>query len=348
MPAIEPSGPVILVILAVAFGTLFYRMIRARRDPRFVVGFALIAVGFFVVELAGAPSGNTLSESALRSVTLRWMETGTLIIGIALEVHWWLLDRWLPKQRIPYRVRLLALGPEAQPDPAHSYLSIRRFVPTSGQIANGYMVARIIDLWVNSNASGNCFGLVFDANNNADLNAVMLQHWPGNISGLELPAHRNISGQAEASFVMSGFDPANGPGPYTVDLKMPSDALVGGGLPNNRHEEIWIVWREEVVPPSNIQGATLEETAINAAIAKKPWMPINTDGALYKFALSTKGPRLPSGQISPNLGYPQTDEWEFDHKGVTYIGQVYNLAIVYVKKGDPQWQCAWVAKPEGV
>ena len=45
-------------------------------------------------------------------------------------------------------------------------------------------------------------------------------------------------------------------------------------------------------------------------------------GALYKFALKN------------NLGYPQTDEYEFQVGVDTYVGQVYNLGIVYVKKGD--------------
>ena len=61
-------------------------------------------------------------------------------------------------------------------------------------------------------------------------------------------------------------------------------------------------------------------------------MPINTGGALYKFALANK------------LGYPQTDEFEFTYGSDTYVGQVYNLGIVYVKKGD--WgNVKWVRKP---
>ena len=61
-------------------------------------------------------------------------------------------------------------------------------------------------------------------------------------------------------------------------------------------------------------------------------MPINDQGALYKFALKN------------DLGYPQSDEFEFPFGGDTYVGQVYNLGIVYVKKGD--WgNCKWVKKP---
>jgi hypothetical protein len=61
-------------------------------------------------------------------------------------------------------------------------------------------------------------------------------------------------------------------------------------------------------------------------------MPINTDAALYRYA-QTK-----------NLGYPQTDEFELTFGGDSYIAQVYNLGIVYVKKGD--WgNIHWTKKP---
>ncbi len=59
-----------------------------------------------------------------------------------------------------------------------------------------------------------------------------------------------------------------------------------------------------------------------AAAKQRPWMAINTNAALYKFAQAH------------NLGYPQTDEFQFAVNGDIYIGQVYNLGIVYVKQGD--------------
>jgi len=71
--------------------------------------------------------------------------------------------------------------------------------------------------------------------------------------------------------------------------------------------------------------------AITAA-KKYTWMPINADAALYKFAQAN------------DLGYPQTDEFELTFNNDVYVGQVYNLGIVYVKKGD--WgNCKWVNKP---
>ena len=72
-----------------------------------------------------------------------------------------------------------------------------------------------------------------------------------------------------------------------------------------------------------------------AAIAKAKtltWMPINDQAALYKFAQQN------------NLGYPQTDKFAFACNNESYIGQVSNLGIVYVKKGD--WgNVKWVKKP---
>ena len=79
---------------------------------------------------------------------------------------------------------------------------------------------------------------------------------------------------------------------------------------------------------------SIDVAAIRAA-KKLTWMPINIDGALYKFAQSK------------NLGYPQTDEFEFTFNNTVYVAQVYNLGIVYVKKGD--WNnCQFLNKPVGV
>lgn len=74
-------------------------------------------------------------------------------------------------------------------------------------------------------------------------------------------------------------------------------------------------------------------TAVATEAKKFTWMPINTDAALYKFAQAN------------NLGYPQTDEFTFSHDNAEYLGQVFNLGIVFVKKGD--WgNVQWVKKPQ--
>ncbi len=86
-------------------------------------------------------------------------------------------------------------------------------------------------------------------------------------------------------------------------------------------------------PPDGGTPQPSLEQAIVAAAKKYTWMPINTFAALYQFAQAN------------HLGYPQTDEFEFTVNNVVYVGQVYNLGIVYVKKGD--WgNCKWVKKPD--
>ncbi len=120
----------------------------------------------------------------------------------------------------------------------------------------------------------------------------------------------------------------NGPYFAFVADQTQSDVVSGMGLPEHRHVNYLLTFAQ---PGSTPPAPTLEQT-VSAAAKKLTWMPINTDGALYKFA-----------QIQ-NLGYPQTDEFEFAVGADGYVGQVYNLGIVYVKKGD--WSnCQWVKKP---
>ena len=79
---------------------------------------------------------------------------------------------------------------------------------------------------------------------------------------------------------------------------------------------------DTVTTPSQLEQAIITEAK------KRRWMPINDTAALYQFAQEN------------NLGYPQTDEFKFVFNNQNYIGQVYNLGIVYVKEGDwgnPKW-----------
>ncbi len=85
------------------------------------------------------------------------------------------------------------------------------------------------------------------------------------------------------------------------------------------------------IPPDGDSGGSLQAAAL-AAAKQRPWMPINTNAALYKFAQAH------------NLGYPQTDEFPFTVGSDAYVGQVFNGGIVYVKKGD--WaNVQWTPKP---
>ncbi len=139
-----------------------------------------------------------------------------------------------------------------------------------------------------------------------------------------------------------GWRPEEGPGPYTVwvgdpDLRgnepthIRGEKLVGMGLPMNRHVNFIVTWQKSTGHNGNGEGGNVEQ-AIQSAAGKLSWMPINTDGALYKYAMAQ------------NLGYPQTDEFQVTVGSDTYVAQVYNLGIVYVKKGD--WgNCHWIKKP---
>jgi hypothetical protein len=167
--------------------------------------------------------------------------------------------------------------------------------------------------------------------------------WQGREAN-DIPTQSYTDGNGGANSAMYhgpvGWRPDDGPGPYTAwvgdpDLRgrnatsVPGERLVGAGLPMNRHVNFIVTWRR--VRAGSPPAATLEQAALVAA-QKYTWMPINTDGALYKFALAN------------HLGYPQTDEFELTFGSDTFVGQVYNGGIVYVKKGD--WgSIKWVKKP---
>ncbi len=123
----------------------------------------------------------------------------------------------------------------------------------------------------------------------------------------------------------------NGPYFAFVEDQNQSDVIRGLGLPEKHHVNFLLTFAPASPTSTPPPAGNLENAAI-AAAKQFTWMPINTDGALYKFAQSK------------NLGYPQTDEFEFTFNNETYVGQVYNLGIVYAKKGD--WgNVKWVKKP---
>ncbi len=112
------------------------------------------------------------------------------------------------------------------------------------------------------------------------------------------------------------------------DAGAPGDSG-GGSEPDSGGETSGETIPPIPAPPLN----SLEEATITAA-QKFNWMPINTNAALYVFAQQN------------NLGYPQTDEFEYTFNGAAYLAQVFNDGIVYVKKGD--WgNVQWVNKPNG-
>jgi len=154
--------------------------------------------------------------------------------------------------------------------------------------------------------------------------------------------------------------PPDNPNLYTVSIEhegMPEEKWTDAMYDANNRLLIWLaeqfnltyvarrtlIGHHEIDPVDkpNCPGPNVEWDRMVADLAaihaarQLTWMPINTEGALYRFALEQK------------LGYPQTDEFEFTHDNIVYVGQVYNLGIVYVKKGD--WgNVRWIKKPAGM
>ncbi len=75
------------------------------------------------------------------------------------------------------------------------------------------------------------------------------------------------------------------------------------------------------LPNGTLPSQTLEQ-AVTAAVGKVKWMPVNNTAALWKFAKAN------------GLQDQQSDELNMTTGGDSYIVQVFNLGIVYVKVGD--------------
>lgn len=70
------------------------------------------------------------------------------------------------------------------------------------------------------------------------------------------------------------------------------------------------------------QIAGLEQAVLDRANAARPWMPVNNQAALWKFAQAH------------GLEDQQTDELPLTFNGERYVVQVFNKGIVYAKLGD--------------
>lgn len=191
---------------------------------------------------------------------------------------------------------------------------------------------QLTDAWaVMDSAAAMVYVIAFNSDGTPAFNARCHQLNGGDtlLSFKENPAH-----QAQADFPMSHdaiFYPDKGQrGPYSVRMDGASDVVSGMGLPVAHHMEFFCVVKYIDGAPTPAP-LTPDQAAIQAAL-KLQWMPINDTAALYRYAQRK------------NLGYPQTDEFTFNVGATVYVGQVFNLGIVYVKKGD--WgNVQWVKKP---
>jgi len=169
---------------------------------------------------------------------------------------------------------------------------------------------------------------VLDAGSKPMPNVTCVVDWVGREAG-DPPTKVTTDANGQANVpIYANLDIHLLNGPYFafVGDQSQSDVVSGMGLPEHRHVNFLLTFARQTT-------AGLEQTVI-AEAKKHTWMPINDQAALYKFAQQN------------NLGYPQTDEFPFTCNNESYIGQVFNLGIVYVKKGD--WgNVKWVKKPDG-
>ena len=111
----------------------------------------------------------------------------------------------------------------------------------------------------------------------------------------------------------------NGPYFAYVENQNVSDVVSGMGLPEHHHVNFLLTFGPKIVTPP--PTPTLQDAAL-AAAKSVPWMAINNTAALWQYA------------HAHGLQDAQTDEIPFTYNGEDYIAQVFNLGIVYVKKGD--------------
>lgn len=176
---------------------------------------------------------------------------------------------------------------------------------------------------------------VLDATSKPKANVTCVVDWVGRDDPQPFRTMTDANGQA--NFPMyANLDITLKNGPYFayIENESKSDVARGMGLPEHHHVNFLITFAPPAAtpPPVTPPPSTTLEQIVQSEAKKYKWMPINDQAALYEFAQKN------------NLGYPQTDEFEFTIGAITYVGQVYNLGIVYVKKGD--WgNCQWTKKP---
>ncbi|MGE5262018.1 MAG: hypothetical protein ACM3S0_01440 [Acidobacteriota bacterium] len=174
---------------------------------------------------------------------------------------------------------------------------------------------------------------VLDVSGKPVPNVICVVDWVGRDPSQDPPTRvvTNVSGQANVPIYANlDIHLLNGPYFAFIEDQSKSDVVRGMGLPEHHHVNFLLTFGPRSGGGSD-PSQTLDQAVVVAA-QKYTWMPINTDAALYRYA-QTK-----------NLGYPQTDEFELTFGGDSYVAQVYNLGIVYVKKGD--WgDLHWTKKP---
>lgn len=164
---------------------------------------------------------------------------------------------------------------------------------------------------------------VLDAQGKPRPGVTCVVDWVGRDPG-DPPTRRvtDASGKANVD-IYANLDVHKLNGPYFafIDSQSESDTIAGMGLPEHHHVNYMLTFApraEPVVPPPT---QTLEQTVLSAA-KSVPWMPVNNGAALWNYAKAL------------GLQDQQTDELTVTFNGNEYLLQVFNLGIVYCRKGD--------------
>ena len=183
-----------------------------------------------------------------------------------------------------------------------------------------------------SGGNHNIYFTVQDSTGQPLAGVTCVMDWVGRNSNDDPPTKIVSDAQGQANIaIYANLDIHFLNGPYFafIEDQSKSDIVSGMGLPESRHVNFLLTFVQTRTAPI----ANLEQTAA-AAAEGQIWMPVNDRTALYTFAQAN------------GLGCPQTDEFDFTFNSETFVGQVFTLGIVFVKKGD--WSnVQWVIKPTG-
>ena len=147
--------------------------------------------------------------------------------------------------------------------------------------------------------------------------------WVGRDPG-DVPTRVTTDANGQANVpIYANLDLHKKNGPYFafIDSADASDVVGGMGLPEHHHVNFLLTWMPRTAAQPPAPGQSLED-AVRARAQSVPWMPVNNQAALWKFAQAH------------GLQDQQTDELPLTYNGEDYIVQVFNLGIVYVQVGD--------------
>lgn len=162
---------------------------------------------------------------------------------------------------------------------------------------------------------------VLDENGKPKPNVRVFVDWIGRDKD-DPPTQRLTGPDGRANVdIYANLDITKKNGPYFAYVEGPdqSDVVLGMGLPEHHHVCYLLTFAPRAStpqPPQNVPDAIL------AKAKAVPWMPVNNGAALWNYAKAN------------GLQDQQTDELSVTINGEDYLLQVFNLGIVYVKKGD--------------